>query len=154
MFTKKQVDLFWSHVDKSGDCWNWTARHTRDGYGAIHWGRKAYSAHRVAYTIATNDYPDGFCIMHTCDNKSCCNPSHLIKGTHLDNMRDMIRKGRQAKSFPPYKRKMTMELAEQLRKDFLVCKNKHELSRKYGICPRHVRGILRGEHFQASGKDE
>lgn len=73
-----------------------------DGYGDIHIktnGRyKHFRVHRVVYeisnkcTITSNDI-----IMHSCDNPACCNPRHLTKGTHGDNMKDKVKKGRQAK---------------------------------------------------------
>lgn len=34
------------------------------------------------------------CSLHRCDNRTCCNPSHLWEGTYLQNHQDMIRKGR------------------------------------------------------------
>ena len=36
-------------------------------------------------------------VMHTCDNKLCIEPTHLVLGTQLDNMRDKVNKNRQAK---------------------------------------------------------
>jgi hypothetical protein len=145
MFTEKQINLFWSHVDKSGECWNWIAKHTQDGYGSLKLNRKMYSAHRVAYEISTGDNPSGFVVMHSCDNKSCCNPAHLKKGTHRDNMQDMIAKGRQAKKLPNYSRKLTAESAAQLRKDFELCGNKHEVARKYNVSVCYVRQVIRRE---------
>jgi transposase-like protein len=35
-------------------------------------------------------------IMHTCDNPSCINPSHLKIGTQIDNIKDRVKKGRSA----------------------------------------------------------
>jgi hypothetical protein len=37
------------------------------------------------------------CVLHKCDNRKCCNPSHLFLGTNLDNIADKLAKGRQAR---------------------------------------------------------
>lgn len=50
--------------------------------------------HRVSYVIFNGDLPSGKIICHKCDNTNCVNPSHLFMGTQIDNVRDMILKGR------------------------------------------------------------
>lgn len=89
----------WGRVDKSGGpeaCWPWTgARHK--GYGMIGIARKKHGTHRVAYALATGD-PGDLHVCHACDNPPCCNPAHLFLGTHQDNMRDLVAKGRALKS--------------------------------------------------------
>lgn len=73
----------------------------KNGYGDIHYRinyvRGHLMAHRVVYQFKNNCIlRNDQIIMHLCDNPSCCNPRHLIVGTHKDNSEDMVRKGRQA----------------------------------------------------------
>jgi hypothetical protein len=85
---------FWKKVNKSNanGCWEWTAA-TIKGYGCFWINGKSYYAHRYSMLLAGQD-PTGYDILHSCDNPSCVNPSHLSLGTHADNMKDMKNKGR------------------------------------------------------------
>src|SRR5688572_10792126 len=81
------VARFWAKVVVAGpdECWNWQAA-TRDGYGAIGHHRKTLGAHVVSFLIHHGDIPKGRKILHSCDNRLCCNPAHLSAGTHQRNM--------------------------------------------------------------------
>lgn len=79
-------------------CWEWQAVKS-SGYGQIvadgFGHRPMLYAHVVAWELHNNQtVPYGMCICHTCDNKACVNPNHLFLGTYIDNMLDMINKGR------------------------------------------------------------
>ena len=94
-------EKFWAKVDKSDGpdaCWIWTGRRTTAGYGGLKWHGRATTAHIVSYRLTYGELPqDKPYTLHKCDNRPCCNPSHLFPGTHVDNMRDMAEKGRSPK---------------------------------------------------------
>lgn len=87
-------ERFWKHVEKSDDCWNWTAS-LSNGYGQFSKGNKQITlSHRFSYEIHIGKIPDGMFICHKCDNPRCVRPDHLFLGTSSDNMKDMASKGR------------------------------------------------------------
>lgn len=92
------MDRFWSKVDKRGpdECWPWTAGKLHFGHGAFTVKRRPIAAHRMSWMITNGPIPDGMCVLHHCDNPSCCNPSHLFIGTKTDNNKDRDSKNRQA----------------------------------------------------------
>lgn len=98
-------------VDPVTQCWNWKLSKDRLGYGrmTISMGsRKQFrseSAHRYSYEIFNGPIPAGMCVLHRCDNRSCCNPDHLFIGTQKENIHDMHKKGRGPRG---YRRKNTI----------------------------------------------
>lgn len=80
-------------VTESG-CLLWVGATNPDGYGNITVGGVAKKAHRVAWELAFGAIPEGKCVMHKCDVPACIRADHLKLGTHSENMRDMIEKGR------------------------------------------------------------
>lgn len=98
---KHSIDInirFWSAVQKAGpdDCWLWTRKAAggKIKYGRIFYNGRQEQANRVSWMMHFGTIPDGLDVCHTCDNPLCVNPAHLFLGTHTDNMRDKMRKGR------------------------------------------------------------
>ena len=83
--------LFWAKVDKSTDCWRWTACRSPDGYGRfVNKKIKDTLCHRIAYEFVIGPIPTGLQIRHLCNNGhlGCVNPHHMVPGTHSQNMID------------------------------------------------------------------
>jgi hypothetical protein len=51
-------------------------------------------------------------VMHTCDDRACVNPAHLKLGTHQENARDMMQKGRHRFQAPRGERSSLSKLNE------------------------------------------
>jgi hypothetical protein len=90
-------DRIWNKIDKSGDCWNWTAALHGKGYGAVQFEGRIQNAHRVIWKLVNGPIPSGYEICHKCDNPRCCRPDHLFLGTSSENKADCIAKGRHAR---------------------------------------------------------
>ncbi len=92
-----------SNIDKkssSSECWNWIGRKNVYGYGVSTKSRQEGTSilvHRRIAQISVGNELKGMVVMHSCDNPSCCNPSHLSIGTQHDNIRDRHTKDRDNK---------------------------------------------------------
>jgi hypothetical protein len=96
------IDRFYLQTEVSDECWLWKGGKDSDGYGSMRSevdGVKFDRAHRFSYAYFNGPIAKGLCVCHSCDNPSCVNPEHLFLGTHMDNQRDMIAKGRQNTPF-------------------------------------------------------
>ena len=88
---------FWAKVAIGDGCWTWTAAITAFGYGVIQWQGKKRPAHRIAWELTYGPIPAGKWVLHKCDNPPCVRPDHLFLGTVIDNVADMVAKGRQVR---------------------------------------------------------
>lgn len=142
----------WSRVTKGApdDCWIWTGATNNKGYGLL--GKDAgatFTAHRASYTLAHGPISPGMFVLHRCDNPPCVNPAHLFLGTPLDNMQDMMRKGRGTPGERSGMAKLTNDQAREIRRRYAAGGISHAaLSREYGVRKPRITHILLGRSYR------
>lgn len=152
-------DLFWSKVDIGAPdaCWPYR-RGKAHGYGMFWVGGRNHGAHRVAFLLVWDHWPEP-CALHTCDNPACCNPGHIWEGTKGENNADRARKGRsgsrRAQAAAARSRagdahhnaKLTRAGIVELRQRRAGGESLSALARDYGVSRRTVRLAIEGTTY-------
>lgn len=93
------IEQFWAWVPLDNPdedvCTLWQGPRWPNGYGRFRnqLGMSDF-AHRAINEILHGKIPDGLDVLHRCDNRPCIRDSHHWRGTHDENMQDMVIKGR------------------------------------------------------------
>lgn len=160
--TQKDIDRFWGKVDKKSSdifykgtrCWICPSKQR---YASIWFSGVYLKAHRISWIISYGDIPNKINILHHCDNTHCVNPSHLFSGTQLDNVHDMISKGRKwvgsGEKNPNHK--ITIDKVRELREIHKKHSpferrgyNVNSLCKKYGISRTQFYSIVNYETWK------
>ncbi len=95
-------EVFWSRVDLRGpeQCAPYVGPGTRtpDGHVRIAIGGKKQYAHRFAFFDTYGVWPLVAC--HLCHQPSCCQPTHIVNGTHALNALHRDLAGRRTSRLP------------------------------------------------------
>jgi hypothetical protein len=127
------------------DCIEWNGALSSSGYGNVTVNRKTWKAHRLAWTRANGDIPEGLCVLHKCDNRKCINVEHLFLGTKQDNCDDMMRKGRGRKAYGERHAlaKFTSEDVRRIREAHLFGARQVDLAAVYGVHQTAISTVTR-----------
>lgn len=165
MSAKNTPKQFWSRVRVAApnSCWEWQGAKTSGGYGNLSWHGVCVQAHRVAYylshggvSLSTNFRQAGTAsrykrfVLHSCDNRACCNPKHLFLGSMRTNQLDAYAKGRkvQLKSRHTNAR-LTPKQVIQVRRLYDSGKQTQaQLAALYGVSQRVISLVVRRESYK------
>jgi hypothetical protein len=155
---------FWAKVNKDGPipahrpelgpCWVWTASTMSVGYGQFYMG-KLMGAHVASWILAHDAALGDMRVLHHCDNRLCVRPAHLFAGTQLDNVRDMISKGRRTASAAKGERnshaKLTASQVVEIRQRFEAGELGVSLAAEFGVKFNAISRIVTGLTWTHAG---
>lgn len=161
--TNKPIDVFKHinmHEGNKDVCWEYTGYvDKRSGRPYITINGKRHLAYRVVYALvygsqATCDGEvpsnadegvvsdkgpllDSDIVRHDCDNGICCNPHHLRRGSHQDNMDDMKERDRHG---------LPAHVVVAIRRLIDNGRTQKEIAEVYGISREAVSAIATGRN--------
>ena len=129
------------------ECWEWLACVDTHGYGQFDhrtnpaavkgWG--GILAHRYAYFREHGPIPSGLSVMHSCDNTACVNPGHLLLGSQLENIDDMIMKRRSTRG--RRWRQLTNPQIQEIKLLVELGNTLVSIARRFGVTSRTIRRV-------------
>ena len=162
MSSKQTAESFWARVQgdrrQRNGCWEWQGACNNTGYGTVKWDGKTYTAHRIAAWLSdlvadparpTNSKEKAH-VLHKCDNRKCCNPTHFFIGSYSDNQLDAYAKKRRAqpKGEKHANAKLTNKQAAEIRRAYEVHGfTQKQLANKFNVSQRAISLLVRGETY-------
>lgn len=146
--------MFWFHVEKrSSGCWIWHGPVNKQGHGEVLIKTPGANerfreyAHRFSYRLHFGDPPRGdgkraTCIGHSCHNKTCVNPEHLVLGK---------RPHRPDKRRPRSDRKLTNKTVREIRRLYqkgVKGRGMCALAKQFGCSHGAIEGIVTGRTYK------
>lgn len=125
------------------ECWEFRGSPSGAGYGQVEIADGVtVLAHRLAYQDAHGPLDPGQLVLHQCDNPPCCNPFHLVSGTHKTNYADARAKGRH----PAGERHGMAKLTDD---DVRIIRRSNDslsvLGRRYGVTKQAIAYARKGK---------
>lgn len=139
---KKSIDFT---ITKNG-CYECLSHKVgKRGYPRIH--KKLVFRH--VYEQMYGEIPKESVVRHTCDNKLCINPEHLILGTQLDNIKDMIERNRMPRGSNRPNAKITEKEAAEIKLMLLKTDlTQKEIAKNFGVSYCIVKQIKQGRTWR------
>ena len=143
-------------IDHPAKCWEWQGSCGKPGYG--NWYHplldlpKAGTAHRRTFILFNGAIGADVVVCHKCNNRRCCNPSHLYAGTHKTNSADQIAAG--TASRPPlhlgsqqWNSRLTEDQVKAIKRRLQNGERPPHVAKDYGVKPATIYKIRDGSNW-------
>lgn len=130
-----------------GDCLIWQPKGRVGPYGVVGYGGKSWLAHRLAFVFAGGVLAAGEVVRHTCDTPLCVEPSHLLAGTHGDNVADKVKRGRQQRGESHPAARLTEAQVAEIRRRHADGEQQQILAREFAVSKTQLSRIVRGTRW-------
>lgn len=154
-------------IDAISDCWIWTQGQDNGNPKCWIWFDEIRAAismrgRKAAYTLKTGGLPvHGLWVSRAacCAHKLCVNPDHCVAGTAADrglaqrqlgNLCGNPKRIRSAINAASYRRKLTEEQVQEIRKD---CRPLRVLGELYGVSPQTISAVKMGRVYKQGARN-
>jgi hypothetical protein len=105
--------------------------------------------HRLSWEIKNKkQIPRGFEVLHRCDTSNCIRPEHLSVGTHAQNMKGAVRRGRMIRGTKHCLSKLTEDAVREIRSLYKTEKySQTDLAKKFGVSQVSISKVLLRRHW-------
>jgi len=156
------LERFMQYVEKKDNsCWLWIGCVDTDGYGDFTCKEESsHRAHRVSWKLHKGNIPEGLFVLHSCDIPSCVNPEHLFLGTHEDNIKDKIKKGRCIRTLSKLTEQQVLEIRAKYQprkggrpkgwstKEKECLGSIRQLAKEYNVSKAAIKKIIRNQTWK------
>lgn len=127
--SRRRIPIGW---ERRGECFICTSHSAGNhGYPELHFRGKTATIPRLVLSRRSRALPSLIYARHTCDNKLCIRPNHIIPGTHKDNMRDATERHQMQHGEDRPNSKLTAEKVIYIRNS---PETLNEISARFDIC--------------------
>jgi len=142
--SKKAIECYW---DDNGCLISTSKSKDFNGYPMIMRDNKQWRLSRWIFYLNNNYLPN--IVMHTCDNPSCINPSHLFPGDTKSNSIDMVKKGRSPKGLNQFTggTKLNKEKVKEI-KELIPKIALQKIADKYNVSKKLILLIKQGKRWK------
>lgn len=129
-----------------GDCWITDRVDNGNGYVYLRCRPLGIrlGIHVISFVAHNGPVPAGHLVRHSCDNRGCFRPSHVLSGTQTDNLNDMDSRGRRKNWHPRGTENPAVKLTPEQVVAIRICKDSgRDLAKKLGVTQALISAIRR-----------